>query len=159
MASGKSLPETKFEKVEAQTKEVRKQRAVIRQVNTSAQPQDDGPSTPKAKQIFSIAKDGEKESQAGTGPSGTENKNKYDTRIKGWIPIECNAEIFTNFAIDLGFQTLYSFTEVGSLEPDMNGIIPQPSLAMILCYEVQDSAYDLVRLVDYPQGKEQEQSV
>ena len=109
MTSGSSLEEKKFEKVEVTTKEITKKKAIIRHVN----PQDDGPSTPKSKPIFSVEKTGNSVKTDGSvGSTGIENKNKYDTSIKGWMPLQCDPNILTSFSADLGFQEVYSFTEV-----------------------------------------------
>nr|BAN20427.1 ubiquitin carboxyl-terminal hydrolase isozyme L3 [Riptortus pedestris] len=55
-----------------------------------------------------------------------------------WIPIESNPEVMNKFLSRLGVPEKWQIVDVLSLDPDMLGIIPRPTLALILLYPTND---------------------
>ena len=67
---------------------------------------------------------------------------------KDWNPLESDPLVFTNYAEAIGFpSTMFSFHDVYGFEKEMWTVfIPQPVIAVILCYEIKPEHKELLDL-------------
>ena len=59
---------------------------------------------------------------------------------KAWSPLESNPEIFSNYAVGLGYSEMFfEFHDVYSLDEEaFTTFLPQPVVAVVLCYEIKE---------------------
>lgn len=62
-----------------------------------------------------------------------------------WIPIESNPEVMNKFLSRLGVPEKWQVVDVLSLDPDMLGMIPSPTLALILLFPTSGKYAELAK--------------
>ena len=69
-------------------------------------------------------------------------------KVKHWLPLESNPQVFTQFADRLGFPTLlFDFHDVYSLDAEtwLSGACVQfPVIAVILLYQIKAAHADMI---------------
>ncbi|OZJ06921.1 hypothetical protein BZG36_00151 [Bifiguratus adelaidae] len=75
-----------------------------------------------------------------------------------WLPLEANPEVMNEFMYNLGMSKEYAFTDVYGFDPTLLAMVPQPVLAIILCFPVTP-AYEKYRLNEEAHITQFEQNV
>mmetsp|Transcript_25498 Transcript_25498/g.55461 ORF Transcript_25498/g.55461 Transcript_25498/m.55461 type:complete len:237 (-) Transcript_25498:928-1638(-) len=59
--------------------------------------------------------------------------------VKKWIPLESNPSVFNDFASKLGIDvSQYSFCDVFGLDEDLLSMVPQPVIAVLMCFPITE---------------------
>ncbi|KAG2483811.1 hypothetical protein HYH03_017334 [Edaphochlamys debaryana] len=73
---------------------------------------------------------------------------------KKWVPLESNPDVLNPFLTKLGIDSsqVASFSDVFGLEEELLAMVPQPVLAVILCYPVTAASDALAKKEDEDQA-------
>lgn len=84
--------------------------------------------------------------------TGVHTKARVQKMTKKWVPLESNPDIFNEFASKLGLDlSTYSFCDIYGLDEDMLSLVPQPVLAVLLCFPITEESEAAAKAEDAAQ--------